>query len=141
MDKNLISDTIFQLVQSYRHAIRAELQANDLGLNGMHVRCLAFIRQRNQCTANDIVQHFSRDKAQVARLVKEMIGNEWLVKSPNPEDKRSQFLSLTEQGILLSEQIDAAQQSIQTRMKQDLSDEELTVFTTVAQKFARNLSE
>ena len=141
MDKNLISDTIFQLVQSYRHAMRVELQANDLGLNGMHVRCLSFIRQRNQCTANDIVQHFSRDKAQVARLVKEMIGNEWIVKSPNPEDKRSQFLSLTEQGFKLSENINEAQRTIQKKMKKDLTDDELEIFFNVAKILTLNLSE
>ncbi|GAD80197.1 MarR family winged helix-turn-helix transcriptional regulator [Vibrio ezurae] len=139
MDKNAVSEAVFNIVHSYKHAIRGELQAQNIALNGMHVRCLSFIDKRKQCTANDIVQHFARDKAQVARLVKEMISNDWLVKSPNPEDKRSQLLSLTEQGIALSQQISNAQQKIQDKMQQDLSEQELEMFVTVMDKLARNL--
>ncbi|GAD90216.1 hypothetical protein VHA01S_037_00040 [Vibrio halioticoli NBRC 102217] len=140
MDKNTVSEAIFNIVHSYRNAIRAELQTQHSSLNGMHARCLSFIERNTQCTANDIVQHFSRDKAQVARLVKEMINNGWLIKSPNPEDKRSQLLSLTEQGIALSQQISNAQQKIQDKMQQDLSEQELETFVSVMEKLANNLT-
>ncbi|OBT15555.1 transcriptional regulator [Vibrio sp. UCD-FRSSP16_10] len=139
MDKNAVSETIFNIVQSYRQAIRAELQANDLGLNGMHVRCLSFIRHRNQCTANDIVQQFSRDKAQVARIVKDMISKGWIIKTPNPNDKRSQQLFLTEQGVSLSDKIELAQYSIQNKMLENISEEELKTFVAVADKLSDNL--
>ncbi|CAM3115814.1 MarR family winged helix-turn-helix transcriptional regulator [Vibrio rarus] len=140
MNKNAIPETIFNIIQSYRHAMRTELQANQLGLNGMHVRCLIFIQQHHQCTANDIVHHFSKDKAQVARLIKEMILNDWIAKAPHPDDKRSQLLSLTEQGTKLSQEIQKAQQNIQAKMQQDLTEEQIQTFIQVAQKLQKNLS-
>ena len=63
MHNESISDTIFNLVHSFKLTMRSELKANQLGLNAMYVSCLTYIKKTETCTANDIVNHLCRDKA------------------------------------------------------------------------------
>lgn len=141
MKQQSISDSVFALVQAYRIAMRSGLKAQQLGLNAMHVSCLSFIAASHHCTANDIVNHFSRDKAQIARLLKEMIEKDWLRKTANPEDKRSQLLSLTNEGQALASLIKETQSKVQSQMCQNLSDQQIEEFETLAKMMVGNLNE
>jgi len=139
MNNKPISEVIFDLVLEYKFAIRAYLKASELGINGMHVKCLSFIQNVEHCTPNDIAIYFSRDKAQVARLIKEMINHQWLVKTPNPNDKRSNFLTLTNKGAELAKVVDQAQQSLRVKMEKNLSTQEIEEFNRVAMILKDNL--
>jgi DNA-binding MarR family transcriptional regulator len=139
MDNDFISDTVFSIVDSYRLAMRSTLKANEIGLNAMHVKCLTFINKAEICTANDIVHFFARDKAQIARLIKEMIDNKWLTKTANPEDRRSQILSLTADGKTLAELIYKTQCNVDNKMQKNLTDEELQAFKRTAEIISSNL--
>ncbi|WP_144212999.1 MarR family winged helix-turn-helix transcriptional regulator [Shewanella donghaensis] len=139
MDNDTLSDTVFSIVHSYRLAMRSSLKANEIGLNGMHVKCLTFINKSHICTANDIVSFFARDKAQIARLIKDMIDNKWLTKEANPEDRRSQILSLTDEGRKLAELIARTQEQVLKQMQQNLSTAEVAAFTKTAAIIAANL--
>jgi len=140
MNNNMLSDTVFSLVHSYRSAMRSTLKANVVGLNGMHVRCLPFIERKKGCTANDLVTFFMRDKAQIARLIKEMIANDWVTRTANPEDKRSQLLALTEEGKELVALISATQHKVHNKMQENLTAEELATFARISAIMANNLN-
>lgn len=135
------SDVIFDLVQSYRTAMKQEIKASQLGINGMHIKCLSIINMTNHCTANDMVKSLSRDKAQIARVVKEMLTNNWVEKKTNIQDKRSQILVLTNEGLSLLKQVQKAQAKIQTQMQLDLTQQELDTFLHTSQKLIHNLSQ
>ncbi|WP_076420800.1 MarR family transcriptional regulator [Colwellia sp. UCD-KL20] len=139
MSNEYISDVVFDIIHSYRIAMRSALNASDLGLNYMHVRCLTFINSNEVCTANDIVSYFARDKAQIARLIKEMIDKQWLTKTINLEDKRSQFLSLTEEGKRLVAFILKTQANVHKQMQKDISSQALENFQQTAEAMATNL--
>ena len=141
MNKGSVTDLVFSIVNSYRLAIRSGLKANEIGLNAMHVKCLTFINNSQYCTANDIVSYLARDKAQIARLIKEMIDNQWLTKTTNPQDKRSQLLSLTKEGQSLAEQISATQNQVHQQIQYNLSNEEIAAFIKTAEIISSNLQE
>jgi hypothetical protein len=52
-----LREYILSLSQFYRVNIRAAVNASELGLNGMHVRCLHVIATTPACTANCIVKN------------------------------------------------------------------------------------
>lgn len=141
MDKRSMSDIIFRIVHSYRLAMRSSLNASEIGLNAMHVRCLSLIDRGEVCTANDIVTELARDKAQIARLIKEMIERNWLTKVANPEDKRSQLLSLTEEGRALAKLIAQTQIKVLKKMQENLTAEQLSEFSKAAEVIAANLEQ
>ena len=139
MENESFANTVFAIAHSYRLAMRTALKANETGLNAMHVQCLSFIEKQQSCTANDIVNHFLRDKGQIARLIKEMLDKKWLNKSAHPKDKRSALLSLSAEGKVLAARITEAQSDIQKKMQKNLSTEELQEFTRIAAIISANL--
>jgi len=140
MHNDSVTDIVFNILHSYKMAMRSTLKGHEAGLNGMNVKCLTFISKSQNCTANDIVIFFNRDKAQIARLIKEMMTNGWLTKTANPEDKRSQLLRLTEQGKELAELIRITDQQVYKKMQENISVEELTAFKRIALKISANLN-
>lgn len=130
---------IFAISERYRVTIRAAIDANELGIGAMHVRSLTVIAETQDCTANHIVTTLSRDKAQVARLVKELLAAGLIEKNAHPEDKRSQILTLSSSGNTLMKQLKAAKATIQLQMTQGLSTHELDLFNAIAHKIADNL--
>lgn len=139
MNNDSISNTVFSLVHSYKQAMRSSLKAHEVGLNAMHVQCLPYIHASNVCTANDLVTFFSRDKAQIARLIKEMIAHNWISKSANPDDKRSQLLVLTAEGRELVALITDTQDKVHRKMSENLNEQQLHAFTQVAEVMSSNL--
>lgn len=136
----LLRDTILRLSQYYRIQIRTAVNANELGLNGMHVRCLHVIANTSACTANCIVKKMGRDKAQVARLVKEMISKGWLEKQANSVDKRSQILTLSERGSQLQQTISHIEQQLENTILAGLSIQDVADFQRISKKLLANLT-
>ena len=138
-----LQDSLGQLIHQYKRHIRAAVNANALGLTGMHVKLIHTIESFSElpCTANDLVQLLARDKAQIARLIKELIANNIIEKLPNPDDKRSQLLKLTTSGKALTQQIKQADQDIKQQMQRGLSEQELELFESVLEKMVKNLKD
>ena len=134
-----IANTLFTLMQNYRVTIREAINANELGLNAMHVKCLHIIHNYPSCTANDIVNKSQRDKAQIARLIKELLALNLINKCPNDNDKRSFILSFTAEGSLLFDKLLAAEQQVNDKMCKDLTPEQINDFLATAKKISNNL--
>lgn len=138
MDTPLIN-SLFTLMQHYRITIRNVINANELGLNAMHVRCLHLIDETESCTANDIVQKTQRDKAQIARLVKELIALKLIEKKASIEDKRRFILSFTHQGNALLTKLLEAQQQINQHLCAGISEAEIQMVLSVVDKMNSNV--
>ncbi|WP_017444984.1 MarR family winged helix-turn-helix transcriptional regulator [Gayadomonas joobiniege] len=135
-----LHETVFNLVHAYKTRIRQSINAQALGLNGMHVRVLNVLNADSDvCTANDIVHKLNRDKAQVARLIKDLIKLGFVDKCQNPADKRSQIVRLTQAGLSLIEQVSAAQDKVLDCMTKDIPDEDLHQFKNIMDKLVVNL--
>jgi DNA-binding MarR family transcriptional regulator len=135
----IMREYILSLSQHYRLNIRTAVNANEVGLNGMHVRCLHVIANTPECTANYIVRSMGRDKAQIARLVKEMIGKGWIKKQASREDKRSQILSSTASGRQLQQKISLLEQDLESTILNGLSAQDVKDFHRIAGKMLTNL--
>jgi DNA-binding MarR family transcriptional regulator len=137
----ILREYIHSLSQFYRLNIRAAVNASELGLNGMHVRCLHIIATTEACTANCIVKKMGRDKAQVARLVKDMLDKEWLDKRACSQDKRSQILTLSVSGEQLHKKIAMLEKEIEDVILGGLTEQDLADFQRIAGRMVDNLSE
>lgn len=140
MSDSPLLESVFQLFHIVKKAMQQEIEELGLELSPMHVRVLKVIASRTQCTANDVVQGLSRDKAQVTRLLNTLMVQGLLVKKPNPEDKRSQLLALTEVGWEVMEQVEAIDAQITRKMAQGLSSNELTEFQRLAHVITHSLN-
>ncbi|MCU4675247.1 MarR family transcriptional regulator [Catenovulum sp. 2E275] len=137
-----IQESLMGLIHQYKKNIRHAVNARELGLTGMHVRVINILARlpKSEATANELVKLLGRDKAQIARLLKELIFNGLVTKQENPLDKRSQLLVLTEQGKQLTQTIKQAEQQILAQMQAGLTPEELSLFNQITLKMMNNLN-
>ena len=140
MPQTSLSSALFTLAQSYRVTVREAINANELGLNALHVRCLHIIAETQHCTANDIVTKTGRDKAQIARLVKELIKLELVSKCADENDKRCLILSFTDQGSALFSRLEVAEQEVDAKLCHGLTDQQVRDFIAIATTMIENIN-
>ncbi|MCL9775311.1 MarR family winged helix-turn-helix transcriptional regulator [Vibrio methylphosphonaticus] len=133
-------DSVFKLVHSLKRNVQEQIEALDLDIAPMHVRVLKIVTNKPRCTAIDIAHFLDRDKAQVTRLLSSLIKQELIMKEPNPEDKRSQCLRVTDGGQAIMSKISGVDEAMFEKMKDGISKDELKVFQHVARKMVKNLN-
>ncbi|RBP81844.1 MarR family transcriptional regulator [Marinomonas rhizomae] len=116
------------------------MKENGLTLSPLYFMILKNIHETENCTANYLADITERDKGQVTRLIQEVVNQELVIKSPNPNDKRSQFLRLTEKGLSFYQQLAKADQAALKKMRANVSDEELKTFLDTGAKMLSNLN-
>ncbi|MBY5991398.1 MarR family winged helix-turn-helix transcriptional regulator [Ferrimonas balearica] len=132
-------ESLFRLVHLLKRQLHQQIEALDLAITPMHVRVMKIVHRTPQCTANGVGQWLNRDKAQVTRLISTLIDQQLLVKTPNPQDKRSQYLTLTESGRALMGRIDDIDGVLIERMTRGMSPAEQAEFQRLAGLMADNL--
>lgn len=140
-----IDDALHQLLHSYHRAMRQACREAGLELPVSHLRTLKIIghfqtRTGTPCTSHAIATRLERDKAQIARVIKELLNDGLIEKRHNPDDRRSHFLTLTEAGTATLACIRQAERQAGARLSRGLSPEELDSFSRLSQIMIRNLN-
>ncbi|GGQ19166.1 MarR family winged helix-turn-helix transcriptional regulator [Shewanella litoralis] len=136
-----IKEPLFHLLHSMKRSLRQAMASDDLGITPLHMRVLKIISFNNkQVTANDIVQKTLIDKAQLARLIKELINLDYVFKLDNPTDKRSYFLGVSSSGSEVVQRLTVAEEHVNEIMKRGLSEQEIADFVRLAKQMAHNLN-
>src|SRR5450830_151439 len=106
----------------------------------MELRALQFFVRHPGASQSDLVQHSGRDKAQIARLIKSLLGSGHLQASPDPADRRSQRLSPTPSGLALHGQLHQARRQVLARSLTGLDAGELGQLLGLLKRLRGNLS-
>lgn len=93
-----ILDLINVAVHQATARMQRSLRESDIGLAAMEARTLRFIARHAGCTQNDIVQASGRDKAQIARIIKTLLGHQYIHRLPDEPGEKRQRLALTKAG-------------------------------------------
>jgi len=137
-----IREPLFNLLQSVKRSLRQAYDSTDFGLSPLHYRVLKMVATRDgQVTAHDIVQQMFIDKAQLARLIKELINLEYVTKLDNPFDKRSYFLGLSPSGAEVVDVLVIAEMKVNELMKKGLSEQDIADFTRLTTLMTQNLNQ
>ena len=139
MSDNTSLESIFRLVHSLKRQMSEQIESLDSEIAPMNIRVMKIITKKSPCTAIDIAHFLNRDKAQVTRLVNALINQELVKKSPNPEDKRSQLLVLTNKGEDIMAKVSNIDREMLQRMTKGMNEDELEQFSQIANKMAQNL--
>ncbi|NLS11882.1 MarR family transcriptional regulator [Vibrio sp. SM6] len=141
MSEKTSLDTIFKLVHSLKRNLQDRINALELAIAPMHVRVLKIISKKPNCTAMDIAHLLDRDKAQVTRLLNNLFEQALIVKEPNPEDKRSQCLGLTQNGQMIVAKLAQIDAAMLREIQQGISEQDLECFQRIAKQMTSNLSD
>ncbi|MBC7003150.1 MarR family transcriptional regulator [Photobacterium sp. BZF1] len=140
MSESKSLESLFQLVHMLKRHMHEHIEQLDLNITPMHLRVLKIINKKQSCTAIDIAQFLNRDKAQVTRLLNELIKQGLIEKVPNPEDKRSQRLLVTSEGMAILAQLETIDSKMNDKMMRGISQKELEEFERITGLMSDNLS-
>lgn len=117
-------ENIFGFMHKFKHRLAEEFAAEGINYIPSQLKVLRRIDAMAPCTSQALAKNLRRDKAQVTRLVQELINNEILHKAPNPNDKRSQLLSLTKNGRATLEKMSDLEQKVLADLSANFSGDE-----------------
>ena len=136
-----VLESLQALVFSLKGQLRHSLAEHPLALAPMELRALQFFVRHPGASQSDLVQHSGRDKAQIARLIKSLLGSGHLQASPDPDDRRSQRLSPTPNGLTLHKQLHQARRLALARSLTGLDAGELGQLLGLLKRLRSNLAE
>jgi len=96
-----VLELIHDIMHKYRSQQYRALRDSEHDITHMDSRVLGFFQRHPGATQSDLVQHSGRDKAQLARLIKNLRDRELLAAEVDTSDRRNVRLSLTATGIAL----------------------------------------
>ncbi|MCM2680305.1 MarR family winged helix-turn-helix transcriptional regulator [Echinimonas agarilytica] len=134
-------DDVFFLVHTLKRQMHERVEQLGLNITPMHVRVMKVIQRKSPCTAVDVAQFLHRDKGQITRLLNALLELELVQKVPNPEDKRSQCLLITDKGERIFKHVATIDTQVLDKMTQNITPEEIAEFQRIASRMAENLAE
>lgn len=140
-DDSDIRQVLWQLAFQFKVSSKRAVRDYDLPLNGMHIRLLQMIRRHPDCTAQQIASVTGRDKAQITRVVKELEGMALITRTPDPEDRRAQLLSLNEKGRGLMARIKDAEDEVKKALLKGINKKDQNTFIEIGNRMLDNLRE
>lgn len=132
MTTPLLSDALHRLMHAYKRQLRAGIQQHQIPLPITHIRALKCICRLPDSTAQSIAQRMNKDKAQITRVLNELMQSGLIEKTENPSDRRSQFLVPTAAGKQMLSKIDLLEKQAAANMTRNLSADELEAFVRIA---------
>lgn len=139
MNTRYLADPLQQLTHAYKSYMRRAIQEAGIGVPITHVRVLKGIASRNECTAQALSARMRRDKAQITRVLNDLLAAGLIDKRDNPGDRRSQLLELTADGQVLMAQIQVFEAAAAERMTAGLSPAQIDSFIHLANHMAEQL--
>jgi len=97
-DNEQVLEALHALMHRYKRHMHQALREQDGGIGPMEARALAFFARQPGSSASDLVAHSGRDKAQIARLLQQLLDRGLLAREADPADGRRQQLALTDSG-------------------------------------------
>ncbi|QHE87049.1 MarR family winged helix-turn-helix transcriptional regulator [Hydrogenophaga sp. BPS33] len=136
-----VLDRIHALMHGLRRHLQDATRQDGEGLGPMEARCLGFFMRNEGATQSDLVQHAGRDKAQIARIVKALHERGLLQSHPDPDDRRSQRVSVTAEGQALQRKMQQHRVRFEKTMVAGLSDSERNTLLALLDRLEANVGE
>lgn len=134
-----LNDALFELMFAVRSTTLSKTKSLHPELSPMHFKALTLITKIPECTGQKIAAKMGRDKAQINRLLKELVGKGLLYKTENANDKRSQLLELTGEGKKIMVSFKKVESEIHQLLIKDITSEELESFLRISEKLKASL--
>ncbi|MGJ8681727.1 MarR family winged helix-turn-helix transcriptional regulator [Paraglaciecola sp.] len=136
-----LNDVLFELMHTVRNTMMLKLKSLHPELSPMHFKSLKVITKVPECTGQKLAERMGRDKAQINRLLKELVTSGLITKTENKKDKRSQLLELTTGGLEIMAGYKKVETEVFDSLIQDITPQELKQFIYLSEKLKTNLIE
>jgi len=134
-----LSEALFRLLHTVRNNINQQVKESALELSLMHLKSLKMISMIDKCTGQKLAELMGRDKAQVNRLIKELVNQQLVIKKNDETDGRVQILSLSERGLESIDKFNKLESKVCESMAEGISPDDIADFIKLANILQSNL--
>ena len=134
-----LQTSIVRIVGGLKRSMSQTMKQQGWELSPLHFLIIRGIHTMDECTPNALSNYFKKDKAQITRLLKPLLKQGLVQKVTNPNDKRSQYLTLTDKGVERFNVLQVSDVETLEAMREGVSDDELAQFLLIGAKMAENL--
>ncbi len=131
-----LSESVHRLMHAYKYLLREGVRKQNVDLPVTQIRALKGICRMPECTAQSLALRLQRDKAQITRVLNDLIDAGAIVKADNPDDRRSQLLKPTARGKKLMARLDAAEEWAVAQLTRNLEPDDLAMFLRISNVMA-----
>lgn len=135
-----LSEALFNLIHEVRLNMLHQVKMLDLDMSPMHLKTMKAIAKIDNCTGQQLAKFMGRDKAQINRLIKELVSQGLVEKVDNENDKRSHLLFLSEAGQEVMAKFSILENQIFTTMVEGVAPEQIEGFIETANLLRTNLA-
>lgn len=143
MDDGLVDDGLIDLLRAVSISFQERLQqlaaSNGTGLTAFQARLINLVGRNDGISQLTLATRTDRDKAQIARAVKELEAGGLVIRSPHASDWRSKSLALTDQGQAVYASLRAGRRNLASEALSDLSVDEKLALRSSLQKMVAAL--
>jgi DNA-binding MarR family transcriptional regulator len=139
MDK--LIDLLREVSGSFQSCLHELPSLHDLKLAPFQGRLLAIVGRRPGCSQQELAGWMDRNKAQIARTIKELESRGLLTRSAQKSDWRSYSVTLTVEGKRACALLMQERAALAAAVTAELSTEERHVMTGVLNKMKRRLND
>ena len=120
--------------------LAAKLRKNDVPLTPEQFMLIDLLWNQGEMTQQQLADQLQKDKNSVTKLVDAIERKGFVVRRPNPDDRRSNTLVLTEKAETLKPGAKQKGISILDKMLEGISEEELRSFLVTLRKLNNNMN-
>lgn len=139
-----MDDDLLDLFGAVANGFQSRLQSlavlDELGLAPFQARTLSLISRNVGCSQQALAQWTGRDKAQVARTVKELEARGLITRQAHQSDWRMQCLTVTIEGEKAAQSLNRQRAQAGAEMLENVSTEERKVLRRVLSKMRAKLA-
>ena len=137
--KRTVHEVAFRLSFDMHTLMAGKVGNSGVELTPLKMRTMRVIWAADDVTAQDIVQVLKRDKAQVARMIEDLVAQKLVRRDTNPKDRRSKLLHLTARGEKIFETVEQVERSFSSDLVKGIKKTDLETFYKVADAISENL--
>ncbi len=136
--KNRAFHLVIQVCHDHKDLLESKLRAT--GLYSTNHRMLMFISKNKSCSQKEIAEDFKVSTATVAVNLKKMDNAGLIERKPLEDDNRYNVLEITPKGQKIIDKSEEIFKSIDDKMFEDFTDEDLEIFTGYLERIESNLN-
>ncbi|MCK8785570.1 MarR family transcriptional regulator [Roseomonas sp. NAR14] len=136
-DIALIGTTIHRVAQLIQQRIDNEI--GDSGLTRLSWMAAAHVEDSPGLTIGDLAGRLEVGRATAGQLVDRMVKGGWVERSPSPDDRRLQIVTVTPKARAMLDELAPRQSALEDEILQDLSPDERRVLLVLLERIRMRL--
>ena len=135
---SIIFYNIDKAIRTYRNYAQRQLKKSGFAITIDQWLIIKSILENPGITQNEIGDLVFKDNASVTRIIDLLVKSEYIIRNPNPEDRRKTNLEVTESGKEIINKVQTLVEDNRKTALKNVSEEELEIMNSALLKISEN---